>query len=100
MRQPDPDKLNAFLGKMVGDLGVIASGALVLLGDQLGLYKAMRDGAKMTAAEVAQRAGAGERHVRETLAPYGAWMNVEPFAHDFCLTNSIRSGASITRPRR
>jgi SAM-dependent methyltransferase len=72
MRQPDPDKLNAFLGKMVGDLGVIASGALVLLGDHLGLYKAMRDGAKMTAAEVAQRAGAGERHVREWLSAQAA----------------------------
>jgi hypothetical protein len=60
MRPPDPDKHNAFLGKMVGDLGVIASGALVLLGGHLGLYEAMRDGEKMTAAEVARRAGAAE----------------------------------------
>ena len=41
MRQPDPDRLDAFLGKMVGGLGVIASGALVLLGDHLGLYQAI-----------------------------------------------------------
>ena len=40
----DPDKLNAFLGRMVGDLGAIASGALVLLGDRLGLFRAMRVG--------------------------------------------------------
>lgn len=33
MREPDQDKLNAFLGRMVGDLGAIASGALALLGD-------------------------------------------------------------------
>ena len=44
----DPDKLNAFLGRMVGDLGAIASGALVLLGDRLGLYRAMRSGEPMT----------------------------------------------------
>ena len=42
MQPADPDKLNAFLGRMVGDLGAIASGALVLLGDRLGLYRAMR----------------------------------------------------------
>jgi 2-polyprenyl-3-methyl-5-hydroxy-6-metoxy-1,4-benzoquinol methylase len=62
---------------MVGDLGVIASGALVLLGDRLGLYKAMRDGEKMTAAEVARRAGAHERYVREWLAAQAAAGYVE-----------------------
>src|SRR5476651_1991768 len=77
MRQPDPNKLNAFLGQMVGDLGAIASGALVLLGDHLGLYKAMREGNKMTAGEVAQRAGVHERYVREWLAAQAAAGYVE-----------------------
>jgi 2-polyprenyl-3-methyl-5-hydroxy-6-metoxy-1,4-benzoquinol methylase len=72
MQQPDQDKLNAFLGQMVGDIGAIASGALVLLGDHLGLYKAMREGEKMTAGEVAQRAGVQERCVREWLAAQAA----------------------------
>ncbi len=57
MQQPDQDKLNAFLGRMVGDLGSAATGALVCLGDRLGLFKAMQDGDKMTAAELAQRTG-------------------------------------------
>jgi hypothetical protein len=28
MQAPDQDKLNAFLGRMIGDLGVVATGAL------------------------------------------------------------------------
>jgi hypothetical protein len=42
MLQPDQDNLDALLGRMVGDLGAIGTGALVVLGDRLGLFKAMR----------------------------------------------------------
>jgi 2-polyprenyl-3-methyl-5-hydroxy-6-metoxy-1,4-benzoquinol methylase len=72
MPQPDHDRLNAFLGKMVGDLGAIASGAGVLLGDRLGLFKALRDGGKSTAAELAARTGTQERLVREWLSSQAA----------------------------
>jgi 2-polyprenyl-3-methyl-5-hydroxy-6-metoxy-1,4-benzoquinol methylase len=72
MQAPDPDRLNAFLGKMVGDLGGIASGALVVLGDRLGLYKAMADGAKITPEALAQRTGTNARNVREWLAAQAA----------------------------
>jgi 2-polyprenyl-3-methyl-5-hydroxy-6-metoxy-1,4-benzoquinol methylase len=72
MQQPDQDKLNAFLGRMVGDLGSIATGALVLLGDRLGLFKAMQAGDEMTATELAQRTGTHERYVREWLAAQAA----------------------------
>jgi 2-polyprenyl-3-methyl-5-hydroxy-6-metoxy-1,4-benzoquinol methylase len=72
MEQPDQDRLNAFLGKMVGDLGAAATGALVLLGDQLGLYKAMRGGEKLTSNDLAQRTGTHERYVREWLAAQAA----------------------------
>jgi 2-polyprenyl-3-methyl-5-hydroxy-6-metoxy-1,4-benzoquinol methylase len=71
-RAPDPDRLNAFLGRMVGDLGAIASGALVLLGDRLGLYRAMRDGARTSSTELARRTGTHERYVREWLAGQAA----------------------------
>ena len=72
MQSPDPDKLNAFLGRMVGDLGAIASGALVLLGDRLGLFRAMRAGEPMTSDDLAQRTGTHERYVREWLAAQAA----------------------------
>ncbi len=77
MQQPDQDKLNAFLGRMVGDLGSVATGALVLLGDHLGLFKAMRDTEPLTAAELAERTGTHERYVREWLAAQAAAGYVE-----------------------
>ena len=54
MRQPNPDKLNELVGKLVGDLGAAIAGANILLGDRLGLYKAMADGAPVTPTELAQ----------------------------------------------
>ena len=41
MREPNSDKLNELVGKLVGDLGAAIAGASILLGDRLGLYKAM-----------------------------------------------------------
>jgi hypothetical protein len=99
MRSPDPGKLNASLGKMVGDLGVIASGALVLLGDHLGLYQAMRDGEKITAAEVARRAGAGERHVSEWLVAQPAAGYVDYDEGEECFRPSTASLRSLSAAR-
>ncbi len=50
MREPDMQKLDALVGRMVGDVGAAVSGALVILGDHLGLFKAMEDGTPLTAA--------------------------------------------------
>jgi hypothetical protein len=72
MQQPDQDRLNTFLGRMVGDLGSAATGALVLLGDRLGLFKAMQAGDRLTAGELAQRTGTHERYIREWLAAQAA----------------------------
>lgn len=72
MLQPSQERLDAFLGKMVGDLGAIATGAGVVLGDRLGLFKAMREGGKMTARELAARTGTQERLVREWLSGQAA----------------------------
>jgi SAM-dependent methyltransferase len=77
MAQPDPDKLNAFLGRMVGELGAIGTGALVVLGDRLGLFKAMRDGGRLTAADLAKRTGTYERYIREWLSAQAAAGYVE-----------------------
>ena len=46
--QIDEDKLNALLGRMVGEFGALASAPLVILGDRLGLYKAMAGAGPMT----------------------------------------------------
>jgi hypothetical protein len=39
------DRLNEFMGKMVGDIGAAANTALIRTGDRLGLYKALAKGA-------------------------------------------------------
>jgi ubiquinone/menaquinone biosynthesis C-methylase UbiE len=63
----DEAKLNAFMGRAVGDMGAAMHAVLILLGDRLGLYKAMADGAPVTSAELAKRTGTSERYVREWL---------------------------------
>ncbi len=72
MREPNHDKLNELVGKLVGDLGAALAGASVLLGDRLGLYKAMADGASVTPAELAKKTGLHERYVREWLSAQAA----------------------------
>lgn len=67
----DEAKLNAFLGKAVGDLGAAYSAVLVLLGDELGLYKALAK-ESLTPAELANRAGTNERYMREWLGNQAA----------------------------
>jgi len=75
--QIDPDKLNAFMGKMLGDLGAALNAPLIRLGDSLGLYKAMAAGGPMTSSELAQRTGTTERYIREWLAAQAASGYVE-----------------------
>jgi SAM-dependent methyltransferase len=69
---PDPSALEAFVGKMVGDMGAAISAALVVIGDKLGLYKALASGGPMTSAALAQRTSTTERYVREWLAAQAA----------------------------
>ena len=71
-RNPDPEKLNALMGKLVGDLGAALTGALVVLGDELGIYKAMADGAPETPKSVAKKTKLKERYVREWLSAQAA----------------------------
>jgi SAM-dependent methyltransferase len=65
---PDPDRLNAFMGKMVGDMGAAMSAALVVLGDHLGLYKRLAAHGPATSVELAEATGLNERLIREWLA--------------------------------
>jgi SAM-dependent methyltransferase len=72
----DPKKMEQLMGRMVGDVGAAAGAALILLGDELGLYKALAAGSS-TAAQLAERTGCAERYVREWLAQQAASGYVE-----------------------
>lgn len=64
--------LNALLGKMVTELGAAYVGSSVILGDQLGLYKALAEHGPTTSAQLAERTGTNERYVREWLSNQAA----------------------------
>src|SRR5947209_17801012 len=63
----DEAKLYAFMGKDVDDLAATFSSAMVLIGDQLGLYKTMAGALPLTSAELAQKTATTERYVRQLL---------------------------------
>jgi len=65
--QFDPSKLDAFMGKAVMDMGAAMHATLVVLGDKLGLYKAMAGVGPLTSAELAAKTKTSERYIREWL---------------------------------
>ena len=65
-------KLHALLGKVVSDFGAVFQAPLILIGDSLGLYRAMRDGKPTTPAALAERTDTAERYVREWLNAHAA----------------------------
>jgi 2-polyprenyl-3-methyl-5-hydroxy-6-metoxy-1,4-benzoquinol methylase len=60
-------KLEEFLGKAVVDLGATFHAASVVIGEKLGLYKALAQGGPMTSEELAKKTETHERYVREWL---------------------------------
>jgi SAM-dependent methyltransferase len=64
----DEQKLEAFLGRFVGDMGAAMTMPLVRLGERLGLYQAMAHAGYLSSQDVATRSGVRERYVREWLA--------------------------------
>jgi 2-polyprenyl-3-methyl-5-hydroxy-6-metoxy-1,4-benzoquinol methylase len=66
----DEAVLMEFVGKAVGDLGSALTAGLVVVGDRLGLYRAMAHSGPQTPAELAAKTGTTERMVRE-------WLNAQ-----------------------
>lgn len=64
--------LDAFLGRFVADFGATLHAATVIVGEKLGLYKAMAGAGPLTPAALAERTGTSERYVREWLAAQAA----------------------------
>jgi len=81
------DKLNAFIGQFVTDLGASVHAGMVVIGEKLGLYKALATGA-MNAAELARKTGTDERYLREWLASQaaGGYISYDDKTNKFSLT--------------
>jgi len=67
----DMSKLNAFIGQFVGDLGASVHAGMVVIGERLGLYKALAEG-PANAAELAKKTKTDERYLREWLSSQAA----------------------------
>ena len=67
----DMNRLNAFIGQFVTDLGASVHAGMVVIGEKLGLYKALAAG-PMTSAQLAAKTETDERYLREWLASQAA----------------------------
>jgi SAM-dependent methyltransferase len=81
------DKLNSFLGQFVGDLGAAVHAGMVVIGEKLGLYKALA-AEPMTSAELAAKTKTDERYVREWLSSQaaGGYITYDEKTDKFSLT--------------
>ncbi len=70
--QVDQGKLDQFLAKFVADAGASIHGPSVLIGEQLGLYKALAASGPVTSQELAKKTGTAERYLREWLLAQAA----------------------------
>jgi SAM-dependent methyltransferase len=76
----DMEKLMGFVFRAVDEVGATLNTALVVMGDRLGLYRALAGAGPLTPAELAQRTGTAERYVREWLNAQaaGAYVDYDP----------------------
>jgi SAM-dependent methyltransferase len=82
------DKLNAIVEKFVVELGACMQGPAILIGEQLGLYKALAAGGPMVPEELAKKTLTGERYVREWLAGQaaGGYINYDASTGKYSMT--------------
>ncbi len=83
----DMNKLNAFIGQFVTDLGAAVHTGMVVIGEKLGLYKALAGNA-LTSAELAAKTKTDERYLREWLASQaaGGYVSYDEKADKFSLS--------------
>jgi SAM-dependent methyltransferase len=82
----DMNKLNSFIGQFVTDLGAAVHSGMVVIGEKLGLYKALAQG-PMTPALLAAKTQTDERYLREWLASQaaGGYVTYNPTTGEFSL---------------
>jgi SAM-dependent methyltransferase len=89
VQEIDQAKLDEFMGRFVGDLGAALSAALVVIGDRLGLYRAMADSSEpLGPSDLAARTGTDPRYVREWLSNQaaGGYVGYDPGTDRFWLS--------------
>ncbi|HKC27830.1 MAG TPA: class I SAM-dependent methyltransferase [Jatrophihabitans sp.] len=77
VEQIDEAKLEQFVFSVVGEVGATLNTAQVVMGERLGIYRAMAGAGWLTPGELARRTGVHERYVREWLNAQAAGNYVE-----------------------
>ncbi len=85
----DEAKLEAFLGKALGDCSGATTVLMAGIGDRLGLFKELGANGPATSAELSARAGINERYAREWLGHMAAagYLDYDPANGRFTLPN-------------
>ena len=93
----DNDKLHEFLGKFVTDLGATMAAGNVVIGHNLGLYKALAP-APATAEELAAQTGTNPRYVAEWLRGQaaGGYVQYDPADDSYSMTEE--QAFALTNP--
>jgi SAM-dependent methyltransferase len=83
----DTGKLMEFVFRAVGEVGATLNAALVVMGDKLGLYRALAGAGALSPADLAARTGTAERYVREWLSAQaaGGFVSYDPDSGRFTL---------------
>lgn len=102
----DPERAEAFAGRMVGTLNAAALALMTSVGHRTGLFDALEGAPPMTSVELSQRSGLQERYVREWLGALTTAGVIEndperktyrlPAEHAACLTRSAPSNIAVT----
>lgn len=88
VQEIDENKLQDFMGKMVGDLGAATSSVLVLIGQRLGLYKALAEHGPLSAEDLAKETGTAPRYILEWASNQAAsgYVEYDPTTKQFYQT--------------
>jgi SAM-dependent methyltransferase len=86
-RPVDETKLNEFVFRAVEEVGATLGAALVVMGDKLGLYKALAGAGPLTSSELAERTDVSERYAREWLCAQaaGGYLEYDPASARYTL---------------
>ncbi|HET8755096.1 MAG TPA: class I SAM-dependent methyltransferase [Solirubrobacteraceae bacterium] len=97
----DDARLEALIGQVVVDCGGTANAALVLIGDELGLYRALAQHGPLTPDQLAVRTNTNERYVREWLGAQAAsgYVGYDPSSERFAMSpEQVMAFADETSP--
>jgi len=84
----DEDRLNQQIQTALNDVGATAHAPLVVIGDELGLYRALADTGPLTSAGLAEKTDTTERYIREWLHAQaaGGYVTYDPETDRYSLT--------------